>query len=198
MSSPESAQDEPQCEYRRVVNAWAMYDWANSAFTVVILTAVFPVYYRALATNAGRAPEDATAYWAYTTSLSLLVVALIGPVVGAMADILGRRKRFLGVALLVGILGSASLALLGEDAFILGSLLFTIANLGFAGGNIFYGALLPHIRGRMISTGFRHAVMPSATWAAGSFYSWPSSQYSVMSGSGWPAGRSPYALLSLP
>ena len=145
MSSPESAQDEPQCEYRRVVNAWAMYDWANSAFTVVILTAVFPVYYRALATNAGRAPEDATAYWAYTTSLSLLVVALIGPVVGAMADILGRRKRFLGVALLVGILGSASLALLGEDTFILGSLLFTIANLGFAGGNIFYGALLPHI-----------------------------------------------------
>ena len=68
-----------------------MYDWANSAFAVVILTAVFPVYYRALAANAGRVPEDATAYWAYTTSLSLVVVALLGPVLRAMAAIVGGK-----------------------------------------------------------------------------------------------------------
>lgn len=145
MEKPESPSGASEHDYRRVINAWAMYDWANSAFAVVILTAVFPVYYRALATNAGRAPEDATAYWAYTTSLSLLIVALIGPVLGAMADIAGGKKRFLGAALLIGVLGSASLAFLGEDTFVLASLLFAIANLGFAGGNIFYEALLPHI-----------------------------------------------------
>lgn len=88
-----------------------MYDWANSAFAVIILTAVFPVYYRGLALNAALAPEDATAYWAYTTSLSLLVVALIGPALGAMADIVGGKKRFLGGALSLGIVGSTSLAL---------------------------------------------------------------------------------------
>lgn len=145
MENPASPSDSSEQHYQQVINAWAMYDWANSAFAVVILTAVFPVYYRALATNAGRAPEEATAYWAYTTSLSLLVVAVIGPVLGAMADIAGGKKRFLGVALLFGILGSTSLAFLGKDSFVLASLLFAIANLGFAGGNIFYEALLPHI-----------------------------------------------------
>ena len=132
-------------DYQRVVNAWAMYDWANSAFAVIILTAVFPVYYRALVVNAGRSPADATAYWAYTTSASMLVVALAGPVLGAMADIVGGTKRFLGVALVLGVLGSAGLAFLGEDTFLLGSVIFAVGNLGFAGGNVFYEAWLPHI-----------------------------------------------------
>lgn len=132
-------------EYGRVINAWAMYDWANSAFAVIILTAVFPVYYRALVTNAGYAPEDATAYWAYTTSASLLIVALAGPVLGAIADVVGSKKRFLGVCLALGVLGAMGLAFLGENTFLLGSLVFAAGNLGFAGGNIFYEALLPHV-----------------------------------------------------
>jgi UMF1 family MFS transporter len=140
-----SPQELPADDYRRVINAWAMYDWANSAFAVTILTAVFPIYYRSLVTNAGGAPEDATAYWAYTTSLSILAVALFGPILGAIADIVSGKKRFLGIALICGVLGSASLAFLGEDTFVLASSLFAIANLGFAGGNIFYEALLPHI-----------------------------------------------------
>jgi MFS transporter, UMF1 family len=131
--------------YRSVVNAWAMYDWANSAFAVIILTAVFPVYYRALVINAGGSSADATAYWAYTTSASLLIVALLGPVLGATADIVGGKKRFLRLALLLGVLGSIGLVFLGEDRFLLGSLTFAISNVGFAGGNIFYEALLPHV-----------------------------------------------------
>jgi len=132
-------------DYRRVVNSWAMYDWANSAFAVIILTAVYPVYYRSLVTNAGRSPEDATAYWAYTNSASLLMIALVGPVLGAMADIAGGRKRMLKISLALGVLGSTGLAFLGNDTFVLGSLVFAFGNLGFTGGNIFYEALLPHI-----------------------------------------------------
>jgi UMF1 family MFS transporter len=135
----------PERDYQRVINAWAMYDWANSAFAVVILTAVFPVYYRSLVSNAGHSPENATAYWAYTTSLSLLVVALIGPVLGAIADIVGGKKRFLAVALVLGVVGSMGLAFLGKDTFLLGSLIFAMGNMGFAGGNIFYEALLPQV-----------------------------------------------------
>ena len=132
-------------DYQRVVQAWAMYDWANSAFAVVILTAIFPVYYRTLAMDAGAAPESATAYWAYTTSLSLLLVALIGPAAGAAADLLGAKKRFLAVALWLGVLGTASLALVGPGEYRLASLLFALANLGFAGGNIFYEAMLSQV-----------------------------------------------------
>ena len=139
------AREASERDYQRAINAWAMYDWANSAFAVIILTAVFPVYYRALVTNAGGAPEDATAYWAYTTSLSLLAVALVGPVLGAIADIVAGKKRFLGVALLLGVLGSMSLAFLGEGMFLLASFLFAVGNFGFTGGNIFYESLLPHL-----------------------------------------------------
>ena len=135
----------PERDYQRVVNAWAMYDWANSAFAVVILTAIFPVYFRALVINAGAAPETATAYWAYTTSLSLLLVALIGPVIGAAADFLGAKKRFLAVALSLGVLGTVGLAFLSSGEYLLGALLFAVANLGFAGGNVFYESLLPQV-----------------------------------------------------
>jgi UMF1 family MFS transporter len=142
---PDGSCDISELDYRRAVNGWAMYDWANSAFAVVVLTAIFPVYYRTLVINNGAAPQTATAYWAYTTSLSLLFVALLGPALGAAADLLGAKKRFLAVALGLGVLGSASLAFLRADAYLLGALLFAIANLGFAGGNIFYESLLPQL-----------------------------------------------------
>ena len=73
--------------------------FACAAVAVVILTAIFPVYYRSFVINSGAAPETATAYWAYTTSLSLLLVAVLGPVAGAAADLLGAKKRFLAMAL---------------------------------------------------------------------------------------------------
>src|SRR3972149_1030216 len=110
--NPTSSPQASACDYRRIVNSWAMYDWANSAFAVIILTAVYPVYYRTLVTNAGRSPEDATAYWAYTNSASLLVIALVGPVLGAAADITSGRKGLLGGALAFGVLGSTGLAFL--------------------------------------------------------------------------------------
>ncbi|HEX5607976.1 MAG TPA: MFS transporter [Candidatus Binatia bacterium] len=141
----ESDAGERESEYQRVINAWAMYDWANSAFAVVMVTAIFPVYYRELVLNAGGAPADATAYWAYTNSFSLLLIALIGPLLGATADAIGGKKLFLSIALFIGVLGSAALAWVRNDNFILASLIFSVANLGFAGGNIFYEALLPHI-----------------------------------------------------
>jgi UMF1 family MFS transporter len=131
--------------YEQSVHAWAMYDWANSAYAVTILTAIFPVYYRALVLNAGGSAEQATAFWAYTTSLSLIVVALVGPWLGAIVDVIGRKKLFLGFALAFGVLGSLSLAFLGRQTFILASVLFAISNFGFAGGNIFYESLLPQI-----------------------------------------------------
>jgi UMF1 family MFS transporter len=145
LSGPASGLESSERDYTRSVRAWAMYDWANSAFAVTILTAVFPVYYRALVINAGGSTEDATAYWAYTTSLSLIVVALLGPVLGAIVDLLGRRKSFLGFALALGVLGTTSLAFLGQQTFLIASCLFAAANFGFAGGNIFYESLLPHV-----------------------------------------------------
>lgn len=132
-------------QYRKVINAWCMYDWANSAFATTIMAAMFPPFYRSLVTAAGRSEADATAHWAYTTSIALLVIALIAPVLGAISDHTGGKKRFVAFFAGLGIVGTGLFVFLGDDTFVLARILFIVGNVGFAGANIFYESLLPHI-----------------------------------------------------
>ena len=131
--------------YRRTVNAWCLYDWGNSAFATTIMAGVFPIFYRSMATTAGLGAADATAAWAYTTSLALLIVAVIGPVLGSYCDQARSKKRFLAFFAGLGICASALFVFLGDDSYLLGSALFIAGNIGFAAGNIFYESLLPHV-----------------------------------------------------
>jgi UMF1 family MFS transporter len=131
--------------YRRIINAWCMYDWANSAFATTIMGALFPPFYRALVTESGLAENTATAYWGYTTSVALLVIALIAPVLGAIADYTGGKKRYVAFFAGLGILATAAFVFIGTDTWLLASILYIGGNLGFAGANVFYESLLPHI-----------------------------------------------------
>ena len=131
--------------YRKIINSWAMYDWANSAFATTIMAAMFPPFYRAMATSAGMAEGNATAAWAYTTSIALLIVALLAPVLGAISDHTGGKKWYVAFFAGMGILGTGLMVVLGEDSYVLGSVLFILGNVGFAGANVFYESLLPHI-----------------------------------------------------
>ena len=131
--------------YRKIINSWAMYDWANSAFATTIMAAMFPPFYRSLAVNAGLGEANATAAWAYTTSLALLLIALLAPVLGAISDHTGGKKRFIAFFAVLGIVGTGLFTVLGDTSYQLASVLFMIGNVGFAGANIFYESLLPHI-----------------------------------------------------
>ncbi len=131
--------------YRQTINAWAMYDWGNSAFATTVMAAVFPPFYRSLVTGADLGEAAATSYWAYTTSFALFLVALLGPILGAIADYTGGKKYYIGFFAALGITATALFVFLGDDTYIWGSILFTLGNIGFAGGNIFYESLLPHI-----------------------------------------------------
>ena len=131
--------------YRKIINSWAMYDWANSAFATTIMAAMFPPFYRSLAVNAGLGEADATAAWAYTTSLSLLFVALLAPVLGAISDHTGGKKKFIAFFAVLGVIGTGLFAFLGDTSYLWASVLFMIGDVGFAGANIFYESLLPHI-----------------------------------------------------
>ncbi|MEN4011840.1 MAG: MFS transporter [Chloroflexota bacterium] len=129
---------------KRAINAWVMYDWANSAFVTTIMAAVLPVYYTSVA--AANLPANiATAYWGFTTSLSALIAAVISPVLGAMADFRGSKKRFLTIFMLLGVTGTALLYIVRTGDWLLGSLFFLIGNIGFAGSLVYYDALLPHV-----------------------------------------------------
>lgn len=134
-----------EAHYKSVINAWCMYDWANSAFATTIMAAMFPPFYRALVTESGLAENTATAYWGYTTSFALLVIALIAPVLGAIADYTGGKKRYVAFFAVMGILCTAAFVFIGTDTWLLASILFIGGNLGFAGANVFYESLLPHI-----------------------------------------------------
>jgi UMF1 family MFS transporter len=131
--------------YRRIINSWCMYDWANSAFATTIMAAMFPPFYRSLATTAGLSEANATAAWAYTASIALLIIAILAPVLGAISDHTGGRKWYVAFFAGLGILGTGLFVVLGDDTYVLGSILYIMGNVGFAGANIFYESLLPHI-----------------------------------------------------
>jgi len=137
--------EKPDRSYRKIINAWSMYDWANSAFATTIMAAMFPPFYRAMVTAAGLGEANATAYWAYTTSIALLLVALLAPVLGAISDHTGGKKWYIAFFAALGVVGTGLFVFLGDETYVLGSILFIVGNVGFAGGNVFYESLLPHI-----------------------------------------------------
>ena len=128
----------------KAINAWCMYDWANSAFATTILAAVFPIYFSDVA-GANLSGNQATVYYGYTASLALLMVALAAPVLGAIADHSRSKKKFLVVSATLGIVATAFMASVTRGEWKTASLLFILGYAGFAASIIFYESLLPHI-----------------------------------------------------
>lgn len=129
--------------------AWALYDWANSAMYVTIVTALFPVYFASVA--AAHLPRPrATAIFALVTTIGLVIVAVLAPLLGAISDTQGSRKRLLAAFLIPGAAAVAAMAQVREGDLLLASLLFIAANIGVNGSFVFYDALLPHVAGRQV------------------------------------------------
>ncbi len=131
--------------YRERVRAWVFYDWANSAFATTILAAVLPVYYSTVAGSTLASPAAATRYYTLTLSASVLIVAILSPILGAAADEAGWRKRFLLIFATIGIVATISMFGIGEGDWLIASILFAIARIGFGTSNVFYDSLLPHV-----------------------------------------------------
>jgi len=129
---------------KRAIRAWTMYDWANSSFATTIMAAVLPVYYSSVAAST-LPPNIATAYWGYTTSISALLAALLGPILGAVADFRGSKKTFLTIFMLIGVTGTALLYWVRTGDWLMASIFFVVGQIGFAGSLVFYDALLPHV-----------------------------------------------------
>lgn len=144
-SSIEAYQEVAPKEYNRRIWAWTMYDWANSAFATTILAAVLPVYFSQVAGATLPSATVATTYWSTGLSLSLLIVALISPILGTISDIVRGKKRFLAIFAGIGIVSTALLILVSTGDWILASILAVIGRIGFNGANTFYDALLPHV-----------------------------------------------------
>ncbi len=128
----------------REQQAWAWYDWANSVYFTTVVTAVFPTFYGTYAAK-GLEPAQATARFAMITTVSVLCVAVIAPVLGALADYSGMKKRLLAIFMMIGVTSCAAMVLIGEGDIELASVLFFIGNIGVSGSTVFYDSLLPHV-----------------------------------------------------
>lgn len=130
--------------HRRIINAWCMYDWANSAFATTIMAALLPPYFsNVAAVNLPKA--QASSIWGLSLAISTLFVAFLGPILGAIADQTGTKKRFLQSFLSIAILFTALLFFVREGNWLMAVIFYMLASIGNAGSNVFYDSLLPHV-----------------------------------------------------
>lgn len=147
----------PERTYRRRTLAWALYDWANSAVVTLVIAAVFPVFYnQVIAADLG---PNAGSVFAITGAIALALSALVGPVLGTLSDITGRRKRFLIISTTLGTLAVCALFTTQAGGWAWASLLFIAIQIALNVSFTFYDSLLPHValfrdRDRLSSLGY--------------------------------------------
>lgn len=151
-----TATEAPQVNNKREIFGWAMYDWANSAFSTTIGTVFLGPYLAALAATAAEAYSDGMArflgipvapdsFLPYIVSLSVFLQVLFLPILGAIADYSHLRKQLMRLFATIGAVAATALFFVTEPVWWLGGVLFLIANLAFGAAVVFYNAYLPDI-----------------------------------------------------
>lgn len=125
---------------KKPVLAWALYDWANSAFATTVVAGFFPVFYSALSGDISA--EDSQFWFNLTLALSSLIVAISAPLLGAISDYGGHGKKFLATFAMLGITMSVSLAWVGAGMWWVALIVYGLGQIGFASANIFYDSLI--------------------------------------------------------
>ena len=129
--------------HRPELRAWAMYDWANSVFMTTVLL-IFPIYFADVA-SAGSPATVATARYSMATTLSMALVAILSPILGAVADYKAMKKKMLAAFAVIGIVATGGMYFIDEGEWRLAIVLFMFANSGVSASLVFYESLLPHI-----------------------------------------------------
>ena len=121
---------------------WVLYDVGNSAFTLLIST-ILPIYFNGLAESAGLTDAEYLAFWGYAASFVTVVVAILGPTLGAIADLPGMKKRLFTLCVAVGIIGCAVMGAVQSWVWFLGC--FIIAKIGYSASLVFYDSMLTDV-----------------------------------------------------
>ncbi|MHA1732682.1 MAG: MFS transporter [Promethearchaeota archaeon] len=128
---------------KKSILSWSLYDWANSAFATTIMAGFFPSFFNSYwFTGSGT---DATFYLGWANSIASLIVAAMAPFLGAIADRMAGKKKFLFFFAFLGMVMTGSLWLLAAGEWVVAILFYILGTIGFSGGNIFYDSLLPAV-----------------------------------------------------
>jgi UMF1 family MFS transporter len=131
---------------KKSIWGWALYDWANSAFATTVMAGFFPIFFKQY-WSYGADINVSTAQLGLGNSIGSLFVALMAPVLGAIADKGSARKKFLLLFAYLGVLASMSFFLIGKGQWALAIFVYVMGLIGFSGANVFYDALLPSVSG---------------------------------------------------
>jgi MFS transporter, UMF1 family len=126
----------------KIEKSWVFYDWANSAYSLIITTAVFPLYFKAATSQAGIASTTSTAYWGYANSIATLLISIFAPLLGTIADYKGFKKKFFTFFFSLGIVFTMVIAVVPHNQWGILLICYVVTVIGYAGANIFYDAFL--------------------------------------------------------
>lgn len=126
----------------KIEKSWVLYDWANSAYTLTITTTILPLYFKSVAGQAGVSAGDSTAYWGYANSIYTLILAILAPILGTVADYKGYKKKFFTFFVCLGLVFTALMPLIPSNLWVMLLALYIITAVGFSGANIFYDSFL--------------------------------------------------------
>lgn len=153
---------------KREIFGWAMYDFANSAFATTILAVIFNQYFARVVAGGEKGVElfgfhlPGASFFTFSVALSMAISALLAPFLGAIADASASKKRFLMIFCYTAVLSTGLLYFVRAGNYWRGAIFFMVANIGFAGGNVYYNAFLPEI-----STGQNIGRISGFGWALG-------------------------------
>lgn len=161
---------------KKVHRGWAMYDWGNSAYNLVITSTIFPAYYVAITTNENITPSDQISFFGiditntvlqdYTLSIAYLLIAFMSPILSSIADYRGNKKKYMKIFTYLGAICCSGLFFFTSERLELGIILFGLAAVGYCGSLVFYNAYLPEIaaekdRDRVSAQGFAYGYIGS-------------------------------------
>ena len=161
---------------KKLHRAWSMYDWANSAYNLVITSTIFPAYYIAITTNTSGAESDYVSFFGwrvinssllnYALALAYLIIAFLSPILSSIADYKGNKKRFMQLFCYLGSAACCGLFFFQKGRIELGIILYIIAAVGYCGSLVFYNAYLPEIaapedQDRVSAQGFSYGYIGS-------------------------------------
>lgn len=126
--------------FTKAEKSWMFYDWANSAYSVVITAAILPIFFKTLAKNSGISPNMADSYWGYANSAATMIVAILAPILGTVGDYKGKKMQFFKFFFILGALSTAALSFTDQWMALL--IIYMITVVGFSSANIFYDAFL--------------------------------------------------------